>query len=204
MKRRPIALLLSLLAVAGATPGVAHAADDRRLTIGYAHDLLSVHLRRAPMHDVLDEVSRQTGARIDGLPARPGDVTLAFDDEPLGRGLERLLASQSFVLRYDRAGRLAAIQLLPAPGDAPLPGTLRRTASRDPSGVADVPAGGFPPRALPPLPMPAVPPPDPAAMGGADEVGRWVRDVLQRNDPEEMQSALREALGNDEGLVTPP
>ena len=100
--------LLCLLATS-----LAAAADPP--SISYRDDRLSVHASDVPVRDVLEEVTRQSGATVRGTV--PDDkVSATFDALPLREALARLLGDRSFTLVYADTGRLKAIELKGAAG----------------------------------------------------------------------------------------
>jgi len=106
---RPIA---AIVLFAGLAVTVARGADgDAERVVRYADDQLTVRLARAPVGEVLDEISRQSGAEIRGAP-NPGEVSAEFEDVPLPDALHRLLGNQNFTLKYGEKSRLVAIDLL--------------------------------------------------------------------------------------------
>jgi hypothetical protein len=108
------------MAAAGATVAAAPAGGETGV-VRYRDDRLSVHLADASVAEVLAEISRQSGAQLNGpVPARR--VTASFEDLSLAAGLSRLLHGQSFALVYNGAGRLLAIDLVvEAAGDTAVP-----------------------------------------------------------------------------------
>jgi len=113
---RPIAsrgLLPAALIVMAVLVGPAGASEQNPgNVIRYADDALSVHLTKAPMSEVLQQLALQTGAEIRGWPHDSGDVTVSFDDVPLADGLARLFGDQNFALVYGKGGRLVRVRLL--------------------------------------------------------------------------------------------
>ena len=107
--------LLVLVAAAGA------GADELpERVIHYERDTLTVRLVKVPLSDVLDEVSRQSGAEIRGQLRSPREVSAEFDGVSVPEALYRLLGDQNFALVYGDAGRLRTVKLLGGPlGDAP-------------------------------------------------------------------------------------
>ena len=103
--------------------GGARAEDDAPAArVRYRDDRMSVDLKRVPLSDVIDELSRQSGAAIRGKTHKPQELSLRFDDVPLPTALERVLGEQSFALRYGPGGQLVAVELMGEPGalQAPL------------------------------------------------------------------------------------
>ena len=86
--------------------------------IQYRENALSVHLVKAPLAGVLEEIGRQTGADIRGELREQRQVNADFEASPLPEALHRLLGEQNFVLVYGTAGRLRAIKLLGGPQGA--------------------------------------------------------------------------------------
>src|SRR5262249_60976684 len=117
---------------------------------------------RAPVGEVLDEISKQSGAEIRGEP-NPREVSAEFEDVPLLDALHRLLGNQNFTLKYGEKSRLVAIDLLAGSTGPPAAVT---PANARPS----TPTGPQPPQQNPqeaPARHPAMPAPGaPAAAPG--------------------------------------
>jgi hypothetical protein len=107
--------------VALAIAWTAVAADER--VIRYDKDTLTVHLTKAPLSEVVDEVARQTGAEVRGQLRSPHDVTAEFNQVPFPEAMHRLLSDENFALVYAHDGRLRALKLLGSPLAPPAPGT---------------------------------------------------------------------------------
>jgi hypothetical protein len=65
--------------------------------VGWTQERLSVTAEAAPLADLLAEVARRTGIRIDGAETLEDEVTISFSELTLREGLRRLLAP---VLNY--------------------------------------------------------------------------------------------------------
>ena len=79
--------------------------------VEYRDERLTVHAEATPLTDVLQAVSRATGAEVQGTaPTRPVSIDLA--GVPLGDALGRLLGNDSFALHYGPDGRIRTIELL--------------------------------------------------------------------------------------------
>jgi hypothetical protein len=106
-------LLLVALAHAPAHP--ADPPDPPERVIRYANDTLTVRLTHEPVSEVLQEISRQTGAEIVGQPMEVRDVSADFEAVPMSDALRRLLGNENFALVYGEKGRLKAVKLLGGP-----------------------------------------------------------------------------------------
>lgn len=126
-------------AVAAATllAGAVWAGQQHPL-VTYSNDQLSVRLERVPLAEVLAELARTSSAEVRGEPREPRDITVQFDALPLHEALQRLLGSQSFVLRYDDGDRLQTIELLGGPQAPPSLAAL----ALSPGATSQSPAGG--------------------------------------------------------------
>jgi hypothetical protein len=113
MRHRAIraACMLGLAGLLGARALIA--ADER--VIQYGKDKLTVRVANVPASEVLEEIGRQSGARVRGELRTPLDVTAEFEAVPLPEALYRILGDQNFALVYGDEGRLKAIRLLAAP-----------------------------------------------------------------------------------------
>jgi hypothetical protein len=109
--RQRVACAVCVLAVVGVLAGSGPARGDERV-IEYAKDALTVHLTKVPVAEVLDELSRQSGAQIRGQLRAPSDVTAQFDAVPLPEALARLLGDQNFALVYGDGGKPKSVRLL--------------------------------------------------------------------------------------------
>jgi hypothetical protein len=128
------AALLGLLAAV--LLGTVHADDQAPgRVVRYEDDRLSVKLDKVPVSDVLDELSKVSGAEIRGQ-ANGGDVTAEFDAVPLSEALHRLLGDQNFALVYGDSGKLKAVKLLGGPQQAPPPGVATAGVRPQPSPAA--------------------------------------------------------------------
>lgn len=126
------------LSLFAATLGSASARGEARTSSSCllrARDgMLSGRLVAAPLHDVMREVSRLTGARVDWL-GQPGDepITLAFDSLPLEGALGRILAHRAHVMASAGAASRAMVTRIWI--GSPVEGALAPGATR-PSGAA--------------------------------------------------------------------
>lgn len=120
-----------VVAAVCAGSGVAADSQTQELRVEYRNDKLSVRAEGVPASSVLAEVSRATGSRILGLLEEPGIVTTDFSDVPMQDGLQRLLGSQPFALRY-RGESLISIQLVDR-GKGGKPIIVYPTPARSPS-----------------------------------------------------------------------
>jgi hypothetical protein len=108
------ALLLAIaLGAARIARGTEATGGDR--LVEYQNDRLSVRLEHAPLHEVLQELSRQTGATVRGEATGADEATIEFHDVPLNEGLQRLLGNQNFTLVYDAYGNLRTVRLFGGP-----------------------------------------------------------------------------------------
>ena len=185
--------------LAAVLTGGARAAEDAPArVILYTRDTLTVRVIGAPNSEILEELSRQSGADIRGQVRDPRDVTADFDSVPLPEALARLLGEQNFALVYGKGGRLKAIRLL---GGAQ-PGT--QVAGSPPSSAPSGPD-------RPPFPgsLSALidrHPPVPVAGALADAIGspsatlRQLIDLsLHHEDPAVRAEALRTGIGTLDG-----
>ena len=185
--------------LAGILTGGARAAEDAPArVIQYTRDTLTVHVTGAPNSEILEELSRQSGADIRGQVREPRDVAADFDSVPLPEALARLLGEQNFALVYGKGGRLKTIRLL---GGAQ-PGS--QVAGSPPSSAPSGPE-------RPPFPgsLPALidrHPPVPVAGALADAIGspsatlRQLIDLsLHHEDPAVRAEALRTGIGTLDG-----
>src|SRR5688572_12149259 len=108
MKVAPV--IASVLALAFAAP-LARASGA---SVAYADGRLTARLRGADLVSVLQDVARQAGLEIRGMPAAPKPVTIRLDDVPLEDALPRLLAGHNFALTYGPTG-LRGVRLLNGP-----------------------------------------------------------------------------------------
>jgi hypothetical protein len=109
---RGVAAAIVLVALAHA-PARPDPAPER--VIRYADDALTVHLTHEPVWEVLAEISRQTGAEIQGQLGEAREVSADFDSVPLADALRRLLGNENFALVYGEKGNLKAVKLLGGP-----------------------------------------------------------------------------------------
>ena len=182
--------------LAGMLTGGARAAEDAPArVILYTRDALTVRVTGARNSEILEELSRQSGADIRGQVREPNDVTADFDSVPLPEALARLLGEQNFALVYGKGGRLKAIRLL---------GGSEQIAGSPPSSAPSGP--GWPPF---PGSLSALidrHPPVPVAGALADAIGspsatlRQLIDLsLHHEDPAVRAEALRTGIGTLDG-----
>ena len=182
--------------LAAVLTGGARAAEDAPArVILYTRDALTVRVIGAPNSEILEELSRQSGADIRGQVRDPRDVTADFDSVPLPEALARLLGEQNFALVYGKGGRLKAIRLL---------GGSEQIAGSPPSSAPSGPG-------RPPFPgsLPALidrHPPVPVAGALADAIGspsatlRQLIDLsLHHEDPAVRAEAMRTGIGTLDG-----
>src|SRR5262245_28115245 len=103
--------------------------------IEYRDDKLTLHVKDAPVTDILDELKKQSSAEVKGEAPKVDNVTTDFCTVPLNDALIRLLGVQSFTLTYGEDGKLKTIALKGGPSSAPLPkpGATEFFAPRDPN-----------------------------------------------------------------------
>jgi hypothetical protein len=112
--RRPLAAAaLALATVLG--PRDVPAAEDSGRIVQYEKDALTVHLAKAPLGWVVEELGRQTGAEFRGDLQKEREVSADFEEVPLPEALHRLLGDQNFALVYGGGGRLREVKLLGTP-----------------------------------------------------------------------------------------
>jgi len=115
MSRVAAAILLALsLSTSWAAEERTKEEKPRRI-VAYHEDRLTLHVAKMPIRDVLNELSRQSGAEIRGEVPEHHAVSADFDDIPLSEALERLLGKQNFALGYGEESRLIRITLLGGP-----------------------------------------------------------------------------------------
>ena len=185
--------------LAGMLTGARAAEDAPARVILYTRDALTVRVTGARNSEILEELSRQSGADIRGQVREPNDVTADFDSVPLPEALARLLGEQNFALVYGKGGRLKAIRLL---GGGSQPST--QVAGSPPSSAPSGP--GWPPF---PGSLSALidrHPPVPVAGALADAIGspsatlRQLIDLsLHHEDPAVRAEALRTGIGTLDG-----
>jgi hypothetical protein len=86
--------------------------------VRYQDDGLTVRVTDAPLSEVLQELSRQSGAQIRGDLREARTVSVDFEKVPLAQALARLLPDQNFALVYGKNGRLERIRLIGGAGDS--------------------------------------------------------------------------------------
>ena len=85
--------------------------------VQYQDDGLTVHVTDVPLPEVLEELSRQSGAEIRGELREARTVSVDFEKVPLAQALARLLPEQNFALVYGKNGRLERIRLIGGTGE---------------------------------------------------------------------------------------
>ena len=104
-----------VLATAFGVRGASASDESAGQVVLYRQDALTVHLVKAPLAWVVEEIGRQTGADIRGELREQREVSADFEASPLPEALHRLLGEQNFALVYGREGRLRALKLLGGP-----------------------------------------------------------------------------------------
>src|SRR5262245_42251578 len=142
---------------------------DQQLDVHYQADTLTLRVEHIPLQQLLEELSRQTGAEIVGTAPSDRVISAEFSALPLPIALSRVLAPVSFALRYRSTGELQSIHIL-GPGGAPSPAAAPQPSPQPPGGVAAVRRLGAP--LAPPGPAGAAAPgatrrPTPLPQGGA-------------------------------------
>lgn len=187
--------MATMIVLAATLTGGARAAEDLPAhVILYTRDTLSVRVTAVSNAEILEEVSRQSGADIRGYVSEPRDVTTDFDSVPLAEALARLLGEQNFALVYGKGGRLKTVRLL---------GNSRPGVRVGGSPPSSAPAGSEqPPFSGSLLALIDRHPPIPVAGALADAIGapsaplRQLIDLsLHHEDPAVRAEALRTALG---------
>jgi hypothetical protein len=121
------------LAVLGIVLFAATAGAGER-TVRVEGGRITVRLDGIAAHDVLDDIARATGARVDGTLHSPDQpVVASFDELPLDEGMRRLFGSQAFSLTY-RDDQVAAIRFIDRaePGTPLITGSDAELATRRP------------------------------------------------------------------------
>lgn len=108
---------VSVVTMFGAGYAVGNEQPAPRL-VQYQDDGLTVRVTDVPLSEVLEELSRQSGAEIRGEPREARTVSFDFEKVPLAQALARLLPEQNFALVYGKNGRLERIRLIGGTGEA--------------------------------------------------------------------------------------
>lgn len=96
-------------------------AGAARADVRFEDDGVTARFVATPLEDAVREVATATGGDLLGGVVAPRDVTLELHAVPLDEALHRLLAPQSFTVRYGEDGRVKAIVLRGGPEAAPPP-----------------------------------------------------------------------------------
>lgn len=115
---RLLLVVVAALPVFGAALG---GAEDKPRTIEYRDDRLTVDVDQMPIGALLEEIAKQSGAELVGGPREERQVTAQFRRLPMQVGLQRILTTQNFTLRYGDGGTLRMIELLGGPQTAKAP-----------------------------------------------------------------------------------
>src|SRR5262249_3899195 len=115
---RVVVRTVTVLALAALALGAVRAGGDETRVVRYADDALTVRLTNAPVVEVLEELSHQSGAEIQGQVTDTSSISADFHKVPLAEALHRLLGTQNFALVYGDRGNLKAVKLL---GEAQAP-----------------------------------------------------------------------------------
>src|SRR5437762_3639199 len=93
-----------------------------------------------PVTEILDELGRQSGAKIQGQMRDPRELSVEFEAVPLADALHRLLGDQNFALVYGHEGRLKSVRLLGGPqtAAAPAPAAAAAPPASQPPGPPNV------------------------------------------------------------------
>src|SRR5438552_756326 len=110
-RRMAVGIVLAATLTGGARAGE----DAPARVILYTRDTLTVRVAGVSNSEILEELSRQSGADIRGQVGEPREVTADFDSLPLPEALAHLLGEQNFALVYGKGGRLKAVRLLGGP-----------------------------------------------------------------------------------------
>lgn len=130
--------------------------------VEWRQGLLSVHAEAAPLSEVLQEVSTQTGIEFSGLDKLHKQISVRFSNVPLGTGLQMLLVRMDYgiigdlccprtmrVVVFDRRALSSRIQAIGEPaklGDKGLAGVAASGAQGNEvvpqKGEANLPADG--------------------------------------------------------------
>jgi hypothetical protein len=172
-------------------------ATDSGPDVRYHEGCLSVRLEHVPLDAVLAAITRETGIEVRGELREAREVSAQFDDVPLPEALDRLIASQSFVLRYGDDGRAVRVDLLR--------GAPATTTATVPAAAPSAPAGPLPNIAALTASQPAVVVSPHAAqvLGGSSLTMNRVIQGLRVEDPavrSEVQGIFLRAIESDATL----
>jgi len=71
--------------------------------VNYSNGLLSVKAVKTPLLPVLESIGKAAGVEIlVSQDLKPGDISIEFVDEPIEKGLKRLLTSFNHVIIYEK------------------------------------------------------------------------------------------------------
>lgn len=95
----------------GTATVLAMAAYALASTVRVDGDRVTAHFAGVSVRDALDAMATAAGAELHGAVVTERQVTLDLDGVPLEDALQRLLGTQSFLVRYGEGGRAKAIVL---------------------------------------------------------------------------------------------
>ena len=134
-----LACRLAAVAVGLAAPAAWSDEGAPERVIRYERDTLTVHVTSMPVTEVLDELGRQSGAKIQGQMRDPRVLSVEFEAVPLADALHRLLGDQNFALVYGNEGQLKSVRLLGGPQAVPAaPATAAASPANQPAAPASV------------------------------------------------------------------
>ncbi len=183
--------LRNLILLTGFVTAAAHLAGDDVAAIA-SHPPIRVDVEQVSgvvdgaLEDVLRELGRQGGFDVAGRPGSTA-IRIAFEHEPLTAALSRLLWQRSYVLHFDRTGRLRLLRLLDdeASNEMPAP-----RADRPPVPVV--------PRSRP-KPRPA---PDPiAVLETSFDLRGEIEHAIQDWDGGALAALLQREFGGKAGAI---
>jgi hypothetical protein len=177
------------------SPGLEARMAAPGLVLDWRGDRLSIRAREAPWEEVLNELQRQTGVRIQMKGSLSGTLTHEFEALPLEQGLRRLFRQANILWFYSQESepgavgeRLVRVWLLPKEDTAPEERQVRSL----PAGLT---AAGT--RARPDIVEPVV-----EGAPRADEANPAEEGAVEEQDPaerlKELDTFARE--GNTEAL----
>jgi len=83
--------------------------------IHFANDHLTVKVQDVSLHELLQEIARQSGLTIVLSGSLEDPITIQFHELPFDEGLRRILRHQSFALEYSQQTRDERQSILPRP-----------------------------------------------------------------------------------------